>query len=125
MPHACSRPRSASYPLKEGRAMPTLADENRDLRRKVAQLERALGQTALELTNRVPALACSDVMIALTLPDPANAIDFYSEVFGAREGFRVPDKDGRVAFAALQVGTAQVAVNAETPELRRVSPKDG
>jgi PhnB protein len=110
--------------------MATLAEENRDLRRKVAQLEQALGRATFDLSQRIPgpallagrAAACSDVTVAITVSNPPEAIDFYSEVLGAREVLRVNDKEGKIAHAALVIGDSVLFINGEYPEVGRVSP---
>lgn len=109
--------------------MPTLADENAELRQKVASLEQALGRATFELarsSKRLGAeqemLFCSDVVVAMTVSSPSDAITFYSTVLGAKEGFRIQDKDGRIAHAALQIGDSQVFINSEYPELGKISP---
>lgn len=104
--------------------MASIAEENKRLRLKISQMEQAMGRLAFELYQglQVRAAACSDVVAALTVSNPADAINFYSETLGATEGFRIHDKEGRIAHAAIQIGGAQVFVNAEYPEKGFVSP---
>jgi PhnB protein len=104
--------------------MPTISEENRSLKVKISQMEQALGRLAFELHQRLQlqAAACSDVVAALTVSNPADAISFYSEILGAREGFRIHDKEGEIAHAALQIGGTQLFINAEYPEQGFVSP---
>jgi PhnB protein len=109
-------------------ATTTLAEENRDLHLRVARLEQALGRATFDLFEKIPsggvAAACPDVVAALTVSNPPDAIAWYSEVLGAREVFRVADKDGRIAHAALRIGDAVVTVNGEYPEVGKISPKN-
>lgn len=104
--------------------MATIAEENRSLRVKIGQMEQALGRLAFELHLRlqVQAAACSNVVAALTVSDPAEAINFYSEILGGTEGFRIQDKEGQIAHAAIQIGDSQLFFNAEYPEQGFVSP---
>lgn len=103
--------------------MANLEDEVRDLRSKVTLMEQALGRATFDLFMRAQLrAACANVVLALTLPDPEEAIKFYTNVLGATEGFRVKDGKGKVAHAALQIGDSQVFINSEYPEIGLVSP---
>jgi PhnB protein len=56
--------------------------------------------------------------------DGANAaIQFYSDVFGAKERMRMPDKGGRIGHAELQLGEALIMLADEYPEMGIRSPK--
>lgn len=108
--------------------MPTLAEENDALKIKVTRLEQALGRATFELSKLskrlegAALLACADVVACLSVSNASEAIEFYTQVFGAQEGFRVYDKDGKIAHAALQIGDSQVFINSEYPEVGKVSP---
>jgi PhnB protein len=52
-----------------------------------------------------------------------RAIDFYVKAFGARELFRVPQPDGRVGHAELQIGDSRVMLADEHPEIGARSPQ--
>lgn len=49
----------------------------------------------------------------LCLRDAAKAIDFYVEALGARELYRLPMPDGKVAHAELQIGDSRIMVSDE------------
>jgi PhnB protein len=51
----------------------------------------------------------------LTCRDAAKAIEFYKNVFGAKELMRMPGPDGKVMHAELQIGDSRVMVNDEMP----------
>ena len=48
----------------------------------------------------------------------AQAIDFYTAAFGARELHRVPSEDGRILHAHLGVNGGSVMLNDDFPEYR-------
>lgn len=49
----------------------------------------------------------------LCLRDAAKAIAFYVEALGARELFRLPMPDGKLAHAELQIGDSRIMVSDE------------
>jgi PhnB protein len=53
----------------------------------------------------------------------AEAIDFYKEVFGARERMRLPSPGGKIGHAELQIGSAVLMLSDEHPEHGAVSPR--
>lgn len=60
----------------------------------------------------------------LAVHDAAAAIDFYIEVFGARESSeRFVDPDGKVGHAELTIGDSHVYLSDEFPDLGVRSPK--
>jgi PhnB protein len=46
----------------------------------------------------------------------AKALDFYSRAFGARELFRMPQPDGRIGHAEMQIGNSRFMLADEFPE---------
>lgn len=63
-----------------------------------------------------------EVFIYLIVRNGADAIDFYTRVFGARETFRLQDPGGRVGHAELQLGLVTVMLADEHPEAGILSP---
>jgi PhnB protein len=56
--------------------------------------------------------------------DGANAaIDFYRNVFGATERMRMPDPDGRIGHAELEIGAAVIMLSDEYPDADVRAPK--
>jgi PhnB protein len=56
--------------------------------------------------------------------DGANAaIDFYRNVFGATERMRMPEPDGRIGHAELEIGAAVIMLSDEYPDLDVRAPK--
>jgi PhnB protein len=53
----------------------------------------------------------------------ARAIEFYQRAFGAKELFRMPEPDGRVAHSELQIGDSRVMLADEHPEMDARSPQ--
>jgi PhnB protein len=51
------------------------------------------------------------------------AIEFYATVFGATERMRMPEPDGRIGHAELQIGESLIMLSDEYPELGVRSPK--
>lgn len=52
----------------------------------------------------------------LVVADAPAAIDFYVRAFGAKECFRLDDKDGRVGHAELDFGTGRIMLASAYPE---------
>ncbi len=53
----------------------------------------------------------------------AQAIEFYKSAFGAVEGMRLTEPDGRVSHAEIQVGGAPIYLADEFPEINVHSPE--
>jgi PhnB protein len=58
----------------------------------------------------------------LIVDNATKALDFYSRALGARETFRMPGPDGKIAHAEIQVGDSRVFLCDETPQAGK-SPK--
>jgi PhnB protein len=59
----------------------------------------------------------------LIVKGAANAIEFYKQAFGAREVMRMPQPDGRIGHAEIQIGDSRVMLADEHPEMGIVSPQ--
>jgi PhnB protein len=59
----------------------------------------------------------------LSIDGASAAIDFYSKVFGASERVRMPDPDGRIGHAELQLGDSLIMLADEYPEMDIRGPK--
>jgi PhnB protein len=59
----------------------------------------------------------------LIVQGAAGAIDFYKQVLGATELFRLAGPDGRVGHAELKIGDSHVMLADEFPEMGAVSPR--
>jgi PhnB protein len=53
------------------------------------------------------------------LKDADKAIQFYKDVFGATEQFRMDGPDGKLMHAALKIGDSQIMLTEDRPESRR------
>jgi uncharacterized glyoxalase superfamily protein PhnB len=53
----------------------------------------------------------------------ADAIEFYKMAFGATEKSRLPDSDGRLLHAAIQIGNSTVMLTDEFPQMGALGPK--
>lgn len=53
----------------------------------------------------------------------ARAIDFYKNVFGAKEKMRMPGPDGKIGHAELQFGDCVVMLADENPQMQSKSPE--
>ncbi len=51
------------------------------------------------------------------------AIAFYGDVFGATERIRMPEPDGRIGHAEIEIGTAVIMLSDEYPEMDIRAPK--
>jgi PhnB protein len=58
----------------------------------------------------------------LAVRGAAAAIDFYKKAFGAREMFRMPQPDGRIGHAEIQIGDSRIMLADEFPELGHLGP---
>lgn len=59
----------------------------------------------------------------LILSDAARAIEFYKNVFGATEMFRMMQPDGRLGHAEIRIGDSVIMLADEFPELGARSPQ--
>lgn len=59
----------------------------------------------------------------LFLKNAAAAIEFYKNVFGATERFRMPGPDGSIMHAEMQFGDSVVMMADENPKVGALSPQ--
>ena len=59
----------------------------------------------------------------LVVAGAADAIDFYSKVFGAAERMRLAEPSGRIGHAELVIGDSVLMLADEYPELGFVGPR--
>ena len=53
----------------------------------------------------------------LMLKNCAEAIAFYARAFGAKEKFRMPDAQGRVTHAEIEIGDSTIMMADEAPQM--------
>jgi PhnB protein len=53
----------------------------------------------------------------------AEAIAFYRTAFGAKEKFRMPDKEGRITHAEIELGDSCIMMADEAPQMDAFSPE--
>jgi PhnB protein len=58
----------------------------------------------------------------LVVRDAARAISFYTELFGAREQFRLSEPGGKVGHAELKIGESLLMLADEYPDFGALSP---
>lgn len=63
------------------------------------------------------------VMPYLSIDGASAAIDFYSQVFGAKERMRMPAPEGKVGHAELQIGDSVLMLADESPEQGHRGPR--
>ena len=63
------------------------------------------------------------VMPYLHINGAAAAIDFYGEIFGAKERMRMAGPDGKVGHCELELGDSVIMLADEFPEMGAQSPK--
>lgn len=68
-------------------------------------------------------MAIHEVFSYLHVRDAAKAIDFYSQVFGAKEMFRLAEPNGRVGHAQLDFNGTTVMLADEHPEFGIKGPQ--
>jgi PhnB protein len=59
----------------------------------------------------------------LCVDGAAAAIEFYSEVFGAKERMHMPAPDGKIGHAEIQIGDSVIMLSDEFPEMGVRSPR--
>ena len=59
----------------------------------------------------------------LSIKGAAKAIDYYKEVFGATELFRMGGPDGKIGHAEIKIGNSPIMLADEFPEMEFVSPQ--
>jgi len=59
----------------------------------------------------------------LSIKGAAKAIDYYKEVFGATELFRMAGPDGKIGHAEIKIGNSRIMLADEFPEMEFVSPQ--
>lgn len=64
-----------------------------------------------------------ELFVYLCVDGGAEAIDFYTRVFGAEETFRLQAPDGRIGHAELRLGPATLMLADEHPEAGVRSPR--
>ena len=58
----------------------------------------------------------------LAVKGAAQAIEFYAEVLGARESFRLADPGGKIGHAELKIGDGTLMLSDEYPDWGALSP---
>ena len=53
----------------------------------------------------------------LIFQNAADAIAFYVKAFGAKEKFRMPDKQGRITHAEIEIGDSCIMMADEAPQM--------
>jgi uncharacterized glyoxalase superfamily protein PhnB len=61
-------------------------------------------------------LAIHEVYAYLRVHDAAQAIDFYTRAFGAKELFRLSEPSGRIGHAEIKLGPTTLMLSDENPE---------
>jgi PhnB protein len=69
-----------------------------------------------ELTKETIMIDIHEVYAYLRVHSTAEAIDFYSRAFDAKEIFRLTEPGGRVGHAEVQIGPTTVMLSDEYPE---------
>ncbi len=59
----------------------------------------------------------------MVIKEAARAIEFYKEVFGAREIFRLEDSDGGIRHAEVVIGNSPVMITDESSEFGMSGPE--
>ncbi|MES1196551.1 MAG: VOC family protein [Steroidobacter sp.] len=74
------------------------------------------------MTNPIPD-AYRAVTPYLIVKNAGSAIDFYKQVFDAREAVRLNGPDGKVMHAEIRIGDAPVMIADEFPDMGYVGPQ--
>jgi PhnB protein len=70
-------------------------------------------------------MAVHELFAYLCVRNAAEAIDFYTKAFGAREKFRLTEPSGRIGHAELDFGAATLMLADEFPEYGIRAPEPG
>ena len=65
------------------------------------------------------------VSFSLTVKDASNALNFYSEAFGAEELFRMAAPEGGVAHAEFMIGNTHIYISDESAEWHAFAMPEG
>jgi PhnB protein len=63
-----------------------------------------------------------NVIPYLAVPDAARAIEFYQQVFGATEAYRLTDPSGKIGHAEIRIGESRIMLADEAPDWGHLSP---
>lgn len=53
----------------------------------------------------------------------SEALDFYARAFGAKEKFRMPNPEGGIMHAEMQLGDSVIMIADESPKMEAYGPK--
>ncbi|MCJ8325491.1 MAG: VOC family protein [Campylobacterales bacterium] len=56
------------------------------------------------------------VAVSLTVKNTANALEFYTRAFGAKELYRIPSPDGGIGHAEFMIGNTKIFISDESSE---------
>ena len=70
-------------------------------------------------------MAVHELFAYLCVKNAAEAIEFYTKAFGARETFRLTEPSGRIGHAELDFGCATLMLADEFPEYGITAPQAG
>jgi PhnB protein len=59
----------------------------------------------------------------LCCKDATRAMDFYAQVFGAKETMRLVEPDGRIGHAEMEIGKSSISISDEYPDYGVFSPQ--
>ena len=59
----------------------------------------------------------------LSIDGAAKAIDFYCDILGATERGRMPDPDGKIGHAELEIGSSVIMLSDSFPDMSAPTPK--
>ena len=68
-------------------------------------------------------MSIHEVFPYLRVSGASRAVAFYTEVFGAREKFRLVEPSGRVGHVEIELGPTTLMLSDEYPEMGIVGPK--
>ena len=68
-------------------------------------------------------MAVHELFAYLCVKNAAEAIEFYTKAFGARETFRLTEPSGRIGHAELDFGCATLMLADEFPEYGITAPQ--
>ena len=75
------------------------------------------------MTNRAVPAGYHSVTPYLILEQADKAIEFYKKAFGAREIFRMPSHDGKIAHAEIEIGDSRIMLADESEASRAFGPQ--
>ncbi|MHB1947814.1 MAG: VOC family protein [Gammaproteobacteria bacterium] len=111
-------------PKKSTKATKTIKKKTASSLKKSSKKKTVKKTTSKRKSTKVSAVpkGHNNITPYLIVDGAAKAIDFYKNVFGAKEKMRMQHESGRVGHAELQIGDTKIMLSDEWPEMNVYGP---